>query len=157
MRCPYCSADGDRVVDSRAAEDGAAVRRRRACRSCGQRFSTFERVEQPALVVRKRDTRLEPFDRDKVRAGIEKATANLPVDGHAVRRAVAGVEARLRATGRREVTSEQVGAEVLSALRALNTVAYVRFASVHKGFTSAEDFARELSRLKEDGTRAPNG
>lgn len=147
MRCPYCGTDDDRVIDSRAAEDGAAVRRRRECRACAQRFSTYERAEQLALAVRKRDGVVEPFDRDKVAAGMDKATKNLPVDAAALRRAVARVEARVRALGTREVASETVGAEVMAALRELDPVAYVRFASVYKGFTSTEDFARELAAL----------
>ncbi|MGH3666457.1 MAG: transcriptional regulator NrdR [Egibacteraceae bacterium] len=150
MRCPYCQVDEDRVVDSRPAGDGAAIRRRRECVACGQRFSTYERTEQLALSVRKRDGQVEPFERGKVLAGIEKATKNLPVTTDAVRRAVAGVEARVRSIGRREVPSELVGAEVLAALRDLDTVAYVRFASVYKGFTSADDFTRELAHLERD-------
>ncbi|MEX0657800.1 MAG: transcriptional regulator NrdR [Egibacteraceae bacterium] len=155
MRCPYCGTDDDRVVDSRAAEDGAAVRRRRQCRACAQRFSTFERAEQPPLSVRKRDGLVEPFSREKVAAGMGKATKNLPVDAAAVRRSVARVEARVRATGAREVASETVGAEVMAALRELDPVAYVRFASVYKGFTSTEDFARELAALSGPPDEAP--
>lgn len=151
MRCPFCAADDDRVVDSRAADDGAAIRRRRECRGCGQRFSTYERLEHPLLSVRKRDGSLEPFERDKVVASMSKATKNLPVDDAAVRRAVAGVEARVRAAGAREVSSATVGEEVLDALRALDAVAAVRFASVYKGFTSPEDFARELAAMQPPG------
>lgn len=150
MRCPYCSADQDRVVDSRPAEGGAAIRRRRACLACGQRFSTYERSEQVALAVRKRSGLVEPFDRDKIAAGIEKATKNLPVEPEAVHRAVAVVEARVRGLGRREVPSELVGSEVLAALRQLDPVAYVRFASVYKGFTTTADFTRELASLQAD-------
>lgn len=148
MRCPYCAADDDRVIDSRPSEEGAAIRRRRECLGCGQRFSTYERAEQVAIAVRKRSGEVEPFDREKVLSGIEKATKNLAVTPEAVRRAVAGVEARVRGVGRREVPSELVGAEVLAALRDLDAVAYMRFASVYKGFTSAEDFARELAHLE---------
>lgn len=155
MRCPYCDTDDDRVIDSRAAESGAAVRRRRECRSCSQRFSTYERAEQPALAVRKRSGGAEPFDRDKIAAGVQKATKNLPVDAAAVRRAVARVEARLRGLGLREVASEVVGAEVMAALRDLDPVAYVRFASVYKGFTSTEDFARELAAMGAPPEPAP--
>jgi transcriptional repressor NrdR len=147
MRCPYCAADNDRVVDSRGAEAGAAIRRRRQCRACGQRFSTYERIEQAALTVRKHSGAEEPFDQRKLLAGIEKATANLALPEDAPRRAAAQVEARVRALGRREVPSELIGAEVLTALRALHHVAYVRFASVYKGFTSPEDFVRELADL----------
>ncbi|HWB71612.1 MAG TPA: transcriptional regulator NrdR [Egibacteraceae bacterium] len=150
MRCPYCGADDDRVVDSRPADRGSAVRRRRACRGCGQRFSTYERAEQAPLTVRKRGGAAEPFDRDKVAAGVAKATKNLPAQTELVGQAVARVEARLRDLGRREVSSEEVGVQVLEALRALDPVAYVRFASVYKGFTSPRDFARELADLERD-------
>ncbi|MDP9405680.1 MAG: transcriptional regulator NrdR [Actinomycetota bacterium] len=150
MRCPYCNADDDAVVDSRPAAGGATVRRRRACRVCGQRFSTVERVEHSPLAVRKRNGTSEPFDRAKLRSGVDKATTNLAVSPEAVARAVAGIEARVRGVGRSEVTSAAVGAEVLAALRTLHPVAYVRFASVHKGFTSPQDFARELAALEAD-------
>ncbi|MBA2529948.1 MAG: transcriptional repressor NrdR [Euzebyales bacterium] len=150
MRCPYCSVDADRVVDSRPAEDGEAIRRRRQCRSCGQRFSTYERTERVALTVRKRGGAVEPFDRAKIVAGVDKATKNLAVAPEALRRAVAAVEARVRTLGRREVPSELIGAEVLAALRELDPVAYMRFASVYKGFTTPDDFVRELATLDKD-------
>ncbi len=150
MRCPYCSTERNQVIDSRPAEDGAAIRRRRECAACGQRFSTYERNEQITIGVRKRDGALEPFERVKLAAGIEKATKNLPVDPAAVRQAVHVVESRVRALGRREVDSEVVGSEVLAALRDLDRVAYLRFASVYKGFTSTDDFARELATLEGD-------
>jgi transcriptional repressor NrdR len=157
VRCPYCAADDDRVVDSRAAEDGAAIRRRRACRACGQRFSTYERQEQTPLAVRKRNGSTEPFSREKVVAGISRATKNSAVDPEAVRRAAAQVEARVRATGRREVGSDTIGTEVLDALRALDPVAYVRFVSVYRGFTSPEDFVRELATLEKQAPPKPPG
>lgn len=150
MRCPYCQQDDDRVVDSRGAEDGRAIRRRRACNGCGQRFSTYERIEHSGLLIRKRSGIAEPFDRAKLRAGIEKATKNLPVTADQVRDAVAGIDHRLRASGKREIDSKAVGAEVLAALRELDHVAYMRFASVYKGFTSPEDFTRELATLEKD-------
>ena len=155
MRCPYCDVDDDRVVDSRASEGGASIRRRRECRACTQRFSTYERAEQLAVSVRKRDGALQPFDRDKIATGIQRATKNLPIDDAEVGRALARVEARVRALGKREVASEVIGAEVLAALRDLDGVAYVRFASVYKGFTSTDDFARELAslRARRDDTR----
>lgn len=154
MRCPYCATTANRVVDSRSAEDGAAIRRRRACDGCGQRFSTYERAEQLALTVRKRDGSREAFDRDKILDGIAKATTNLEVDGDAARRTLARVEGRIRALSRREVDSETIGAEVLAALRELHTVAALRFASVYKGFTSPDDFRRELERLDLDEVSA---
>ena len=154
MRCPYCEVDEDRVIDSRTAEEGDAIRRRRACLVCGQRFSTYERVEQAPLQVRKRSGDLEPFDRDKVAKGMVRATKNLMLEPGAVRRAVARVEGRLRDQHRRHVSSEDVGAAVLDALSDLHEVAYLRFASVYKSFTSPEDFHRELAHLEtRDGER----
>lgn len=150
MRCPYCAVDDDKVVDSRPSEEGEAIRRRRECLSCGQRFSTYERVEQLSLAVRKRNGLIEPFRRDKIEAGMAKATKNLDIEPADVGRAVAQVEARVRAMGRRVVPSEAVGAEVLEALRVLDHVGYMRFASVYKGFTSPEDFRRELASLEKD-------
>lgn len=148
MRCPYCPADDDRVIDSRPAEGGAAIRRRRECQACGQRFSTYERLEHAALSVRKHSGTEEPFDRAKLLAGIEKATANLALPPDAARRAAAQVEAKIRALGCREISSDIIGAEVLTALRDLHQVAYVRFASVYKSFTSPEDFVREFADLE---------
>jgi transcriptional repressor NrdR len=147
LRCPYCAGEDHRVIDSRDTDAGQAIRRRRACPGCGQRFSTVERAEQRALCVRKRGGGIEPFDRDKLAAGMRKAATNLPIGAGRLNRAVAQVEARLQALGRREVDSAAVGAEVLAALRALDPVAYMRFASVYKGFTTPEDFRRELAGL----------
>ena len=148
MRCPYCDADDDHVVDSRTAEAGAAIRRRRECRVCGERYSTFERVEL-TFCVRKRNGDVEAFCRNKVLAGIDKATKNLDVSAVTIQDATARVEARLRDLGQREVPSDLVGAQVLEALREINEVAYVRFASVYKNFTSPEDFRRELAGLEK--------
>ena len=157
MRCPYCLQDDDRVVDSRSAEEGKAIRRRRSCNGCGQRFSTYERIEQSGVLVRKRSGIAEPFDRAKLRSGIEKATKNLPVTADQVRDAVSAIDHRVRASGKREVDSTFVGAEVLAALREIDHVAYMRFASVYKGFTSPEDFTRELATLEKDAPPKPPG
>ena len=146
MRCPWCGADDDRVVDSRPADGGSAIRRRRACNACGRRFSTYERVERVRLVVRKRDGTTEPFDREKVASGISKATKNRPVSRVEVDDLVDRVEVRLRRKGP-EVTSQQVGIEVLQQLRTLDEVAYLRFASVYKDFQELTDFERELGAL----------
>jgi transcriptional repressor NrdR len=148
MRCPWCAADDDRVVDSRPADGGAATRRRRACNACGRRFTTFERVEGVGLVVIKRDGDLEPFDRQKVTGGIEKAIKNRPVTQEQVAQVVDRVEERLRRKGP-EVTSQQVGLEVLANLAKLDQVAYMRFASVYKDFQEITDFERELGDLQE--------
>jgi transcriptional repressor NrdR len=130
MHCPYCAADDNRVIDSRPAQAGAAIRRRRECAACKQRFSAYERLEQAAISVRKHSGTEEPFDRTKLLAGIEKAITNLALSPDAACLAAAQVEARVRALGHCEVPSEMIGAEVLVALKDLHHVAYVRFASV---------------------------
>lgn len=149
MRCPTCGTDRDRVVDSRAAEAGAAIRRRRECTACGQRFSTYERMEPVALTVRKRGGAAEPFRADKVADGMRKAAGSSPLGAEALRQAVARVEGRVRALGRREVDSTIVGTEVLAALADLDPVTALRFASVYKNFTTLEDFADELATLEK--------
>jgi transcriptional repressor NrdR len=148
MRCPWCAADDDRVVDSRPADGGAATRRRRECNACGRRFTTFERVERVGLLVIKRDGEMQPFDRRKVTGGIEKAIKNRPVTEEQVAQVVDRVEERLRRKGP-EVTSQQVGLEVLANLAKLDQVAYMRFASVYKDFQEITDFQRELGDLQE--------
>jgi transcriptional repressor NrdR len=147
MRCPYCAGEEDRVVDSRPADDGRAVRRRRECARCGQRYSTSERVELAPLLVRKRSGSLQPFDPARIAAGMRKATANLDIPPEEVTTAAARVEARIRGTAVGEVGSDVIGGHVLESLKVLHPVAYMRFASVHKSFTSPEDFARELRSL----------
>lgn len=149
MRCPVCGVDDDRVVDSRPSSDGSAIRRRRACRRCGERFTTFERIELPELTVRKRSGDLLPFSRSKVLDGMARA-AKGRVATDDLERAAHEVETALRALGHRVVTSEQVGLQVLQRLQALDPVAYVRFASVYKDFQGPEDFESELSSLRKD-------
>ncbi len=149
MRCPACGADQDRVVDSRPTPTGDAIRRRRECRACGERFTTFERVEHPELLVRKRSGAVSAFARDKVLDGMARAAqGRVPVG--VLEDAAAAVERELRTLGVREVTSEQVGLQVLGALRELDEVAYVRFASVYKDFQGPEDFELELSTLRKE-------
>ena len=155
VRCPYCGTDDDKVIDSRAAEDGAAIRRRRECRGCRQRFSTYERLVGVGILVRKRSGISEPYDPAKVRDGIEKATKNLPVTPEAVTAAVNAIDEHIRNSGKREITSELIGTEVLDQLRHIDHVAYMRFASVYKGFTSPDDFARELAHLEKDAPPKP--
>lgn len=148
MRCPWCNHEGDRVVDSRAADDGASIRRRRECRSCGRRYTTFERVEELNLFVGKRDGSKELYQREKMLAGIYKAIVNRPVSEEQVARIVDRVESRLRRKGP-EVTSQDVGIEILASLRRLDQVAYLRFASVYKDFQGVTDFERELGALQK--------
>lgn len=146
MQCPWCRHPRDRVVDSRTAEGGAAVRRRRQCHQCGRRFTTFERVEAAGLTVVKRDGSKEPFDRAKVVAGVAKATKNRPVDSDQLQRLATRVEETLRLKGP-VVTTQEVGLEVLARLRRLDDVAYLRFASVYMDFQELTDFERELGLL----------
>jgi transcriptional repressor NrdR len=146
MRCPWCGHEETRVVDSRSAEDGSAIRRRRECDSCGRRFTTFERSDALAVRVIKRDGTKEPYDRAKVVAGVGKAIVNRPVTEEQVTRLADRVEERLRRKGP-EVTTQEVGLEVLAQLRRLDDVAYVRFASVYKDFQEVSDFERELGIL----------
>jgi transcriptional repressor NrdR len=158
MRCPWCSADDDRVVDSRPAEGGGAIRRRRECNACDRRYTTFERVEDIGLMVVKRDGSRAPFDRTKVVGSVRKALKNRPVTDDQVERLVDRVEERMRRRGP-EVTSEQVGVAVLADLRKLDEVAYIRFASVYKDFQEISDFQDELISLqkKEPAKRRPKG
>jgi len=146
MRCPWCGHSEDKVIDSRMAERGAAVRRRRQCLSCGRRFTTFERMEQVGLTVVKRDGSKEPFDKSKVMAGIQKAIKNRPVTEEQVSALANRAEERLRRKGPL-VTTQEVGVEVLTLLRKLDDVAYMRFASVYKDFQELTDFERELGIL----------
>ena len=150
MRCPECGGLRDRVVDSRQADDGGSIRRRRQCEACGSRFTTFERVETVAVQVRKRSGGVEPFDASKVAAGVSAACKSRPVDPGEIAVLVAEVEAALQARGK-EATSDEVGLEVLARLRALDEVAAVRFASVYKSFDTIGDFEREIRYLQEHG------
>jgi transcriptional repressor NrdR len=142
----------DRVVDSRPAEGGDAIRRRRQCLSCGRRFTSYERVEQAALTVVKRDGTREPWIRGKLVDGLRKALANRPVTSEQLDKVVSRIETRLRRKGP-QVTSQQIGVEVLQNLQKLDQVAYLRFASVYKDFQEVGDFERELGLLLEK--RAP--
>jgi transcriptional repressor NrdR len=148
VRCPFCGTDKDRVVDSRSSENGAVIRRRRACAVCGRRFTTFERVEETPLLVLKRDGSKEQFELAKLIAGLEKACKNRPISHQQIVRIASDIEETLRARGQREVESQEVGIELLNALRDLDAVAYMRFASVYKDFQDSTDFERELASLE---------
>ena len=152
MRCPFCAADDDRVVDSRLAEDGVAIRRRRECSACNQRYTTFERIEEIGLYVIKRSGEREPFDRAKILSGVRAAAKNRPVDEEVLEALVVAIDESMRLLNR-DVTTEEVGVAALDALRDIDDVAYVRFASVYKGFEGADDFAREIGMLVK--TTAP--
>ncbi len=159
MRCPFCRGDETRVVDSRDADGGTAVRRRRQCTACEQRFTTFERVEEAPLVIVKRDGSREPFDRAKVISGVSKACKNRPVSDEAMRALTDEVEESLRESSG-DVPSPDVGLEVLSRLRDLDEVAYVRFASVYEGFEDVAEFTkviRELQKTSPPKSRSGRG
>jgi transcriptional repressor NrdR len=146
MRCPTCSGLDDKVVDSRLADDGAAIRRRRECLHCGRRFTTFERSEEASLMVIKRSGHREPFDRSKIVAGMRAACKNRPIADEQLDALALEIEEALR-TERAEVSTQRVGLAVLDRLRRLDEVAYVRFASVYKGFEHPADFEREINLL----------
>jgi len=150
VRCPACGAFDDKVIDSRQADDGTSIRRRRVCIGCSRRFTTFERVEEAALVVTKRSGERVPFDRAKIASGIRAAAKGRPVEadeGEAIDELASAIEDGLRLEGRAEVTSEEIGRAVLDQLRELDQVAAVRFASVYLGFDDLSDFEREVTLL----------
>jgi transcriptional repressor NrdR len=158
MRCPFCSTEEDKVVDSRLAEEGRAIRRRRECINCGRRYTTFERAEEVPLFVAKRNGVEEPFDREKVIVGIKSATKNRPVTDAEIDAIGEDVEDAMRDLGQRPVPSAEIGREVLERLRHLDEVAYLRFASVYKDFQELDDFEKELGRLlKKAPPKDPNG
>ncbi len=146
VRCPSCASTGDKVVDSRTADEGAAIRRRRECLTCGRRYTTYERVDEAPLMVVKRSGQRELFDRAKVVAGLASAAKNRPVAVEQLEALAGEVEEALRLDGP-ELTSQQVGLSVLDRLRVLDEVAYMRFASVYKGFEDVGDFEREVGLL----------
>ncbi|WP_159999108.1 transcriptional regulator NrdR [Roseomonas sp. 18066] len=147
MRCPFCGSEDTQVKDSRPADDGAAIRRRRSCPSCGARFTTFERVTLRELTVVKSDQRRVPFDRDKLARSIRIALRKRPVDEDRVERIVTGIQRRLEAEGESEITSRTIGEMVMDTLKELDQVAYVRFASVYRNFGEASDFKAFLGSL----------
>lgn len=154
MFCPSCHADDTKVVDSRLADEGVAIRRRRQCLTCSYRFTTFERAEEVALTVVKSDGSSQPFDRDKIMFGVMAATKGRPVDAARVEQVATAVEDEIRLLGN-QVTSSQIGLCVLDHLRLLDEVAYLRFASVYKNFDAAADFQSELELLSK--LAEPNG
>jgi transcriptional repressor NrdR len=145
MRCPYCRHADSRVVDSREADDGQLIRRRRACPECGKRFTT---VEEAVLAVVKRSGVTEPFSRTKIMAGVRKACQGRPVDEDAIALLAQKVEETVRARGAAELPSHDVGLAILGPLRELDEVAYLRFASVYRSFDSLSDFEREIATLR---------
>ncbi len=144
MKCPYCKQDDDHVIDSRVVEDGTAIRRRRECNYCGRRFTTYERLERRPLKVVKRDGTRVPFDRNKLKSGLEKACWKRPVSDAKLEQIVNQIEQELETDFESEVESRHIGELAMQYLRRLDQVAYVRFASVYRRFEDAVDFVEEL-------------
>lgn len=150
MRCPFCGADDTKVIDSRLANEGAAVRRRRECLTCAERFTTFETAELVMPRIVKRDGSRVPFDEDKLRAGMLRALEKRPVPTEKVDDAVNHIKHRLSTSGEREVNSRALGEWVMDELRQLDQVAYVRFASVYRSFQDVNAFREEIARLEQE-------
>jgi transcriptional repressor NrdR len=152
MRCPQCSTRDTRVVDSRDLDESATIRRRRECPACSARFTTYERVEAARLVVVKRDGTRQEFDRDKLASGLAKALTRRPVPDDSAERAADSIEGELRSSGLSEIPSSRVGAMAMDRLRALDHIAYIRFASVYQSFEDLADLKREVDQLFDEGT-----
>ncbi len=150
MRCPFCSSEDTQVKDSRSAEEGAAIRRRRQCISCGQRFTTFERVQLRDLTVLKRSGRRVRFDREKLLRSVLVAMQKRPMERDQIEQLVSSIVRRLEGEGELDITSERIGQMVMESLSNLDPVAYVRYASVYKDFTESSDFARFIADEKLD-------
>jgi len=150
MRCPYCGSLDTQVKDSRPTEDSSAIRRRRVCSVCAGRFTTFERVQLRELVVVKKTGRRMPFDRDKLARSFEIALRKRPVDSERVERMVTGIVRQLESQGESEIPSDRIGELVMEGLKSLDSVAYVRFASVYRNFREARDFETLIDELNED-------
>ncbi len=153
MRCPQCAANRDQVLDSRESSAGDAVRRRRECLACGARFTTYERIDREDLEVVKRDGRREPFLRDKLLGGLLRACEKTPVEREQLEKIAAQIEERIAASPGRAVKSTLLGEWIMEALKPLNHVAYVRFASVYRGFAEMEDFIALARVLKSSAGR----
>jgi len=150
MHCPFCPHEDTRVIDSRVAEDGSSIRRRRECPACGERFSTVEQVEWRLPAVIKSDGQRETFDERKLRTGFERALQKRPVSAERIDAAVLAVVNDLRKSGERELPSRRIGDFVMAQLKLLDQVAYVRFASVYRSFQDVQDFREEIEKLQRD-------
>ena len=152
MKCPYCGHPEDKVLDSRPTEEATAIRRRRECANCGKRFTTYEKVEGLPLVVVKRDQTRQPFDGEKLLSKLIRASVKRPISINQLEVLVDEVENTILSDMKREITSRQIGELVLERLKALDEVAYVRFASVYRAFDSVDSFLTELESLKKKGS-----
>ncbi len=149
MRCPFCGHDASQVKDSRPTDDGAAIRRRRQCEGCAARFTTFERIQLRELIVVKSEDRREPFEREKLLRSIGIAARKRPVDALAIERLVSGIQRQLETSGEAEVRSKRIGEMVMEGLKGLDSVAYIRFASVYRDFSEAKDFEEFAGTVEE--------
>ncbi len=153
MKCPFCNHAEGRVVDSREAGDGEVIRRRRECLGCRRRFTTYERADLMLPMVVKKDGRRENYEREKILAGLKKACQKRPVSAEAIDSVVAGVERRLHEAGSREIASTVIGEAIMEALKELDDVAYVRFASVYKSFRDIDEFHEALESIVKERRR----
>ena len=149
MRCPFCAHEDSQVKDSRPTEDGAAIRRRRQCEGCAARFTTFERIQLRELTVLKSEDRREPFDRDKLLRSISVAARKRPIEPMRLEKLVSGIQRQLETLGETEITSKRIGELVMDGLKALDSVAYIRFASVYRDFSEARDFEAFAGSVEE--------
>ena len=149
MHCPFCSTDETKVIDSRLVAEGAQVRRRRECLSCTERFTTYEAAELVLPRVIKQDGSREPFDEEKLRAGLHKALEKRPVSSDQIENALQNIKDYIRKIGEREIQAQIIGKQVMNQLKELDQVAYVRFASVYQNFQDIKDFADEVSELSK--------
>jgi transcriptional repressor NrdR len=140
LRCPFCGHDDSQVKDSRPTEDNSAIRRRRQCEGCGGRFTTFERIQLRELLVIKSEGKREPFDREKLERSLSVACRKRPVDNTQIEKLASAIQRQLETLGESEIESKQIGEFVMDGLKALDSVAYIRFASVYKDFSEAKDF-----------------
>lgn len=150
MRCPFCGSENSQVKDSRPSDENSSIRRRRVCSDCGGRFTTFERVQLRDLVVVKKSGRKVPFDRDKLSRSVEIALRKRPIEAERIERLVTGLVRQLESSGENEITSAEIGELVMAALRELDPVAYVRFASVYRDFRDASDFQAVVREIASD-------
>ncbi|EAS63889.1 transcriptional regulator NrdR [Photobacterium angustum] len=148
MHCPFCGANDTKVIDSRLVADGHQVRRRRQCLACNERYTTFETAELVMPRVVKTNGNRDPFNEEKLRGGIQRALEKRPVSTDDIERAINNIKSRLRATGEREVPSEMIGNLVMEALKELDKVAYIRFASVYRSFEDIREFGEEIAKLE---------
>ncbi|WP_375402106.1 transcriptional regulator NrdR [uncultured Sphingomonas sp.] len=151
MRCPFCAHDDSQVKDSRPTEDGAAIRRRRQCEGCAARFTTFERIQLRELTVLKSEGRREPFEREKLLRSVAIAARKRPIDALRLEKLVSGIQRQLETLGEGEVTSQRIGEMVMEGLKGLDSVAYIRFASVYRDFSEARDFEAFAGTVEEVG------